>query len=186
MRETRMGLNAKEEVLAEKIVIFRESISYSAEIIKEAESLNGWYDNVYLLDLNDTPQRHEVTIKILSQKILAQIYNNLNKYAELFNYKNHSFKEDSDYFLLHISRYVDGGGIGVHADEQLGNDGSYSVIIYLNDNYDGGELGFPDYGIEIKPKTGDMIVFPCNYMHYSNESFNGAKYLTIFKTEFFN
>lgn len=45
--------------------------------------------------------------------------------------------------------------------------GHLSSVIYLNDNYDGGELYFPDHNIEIKPEAGDYITWPGNkwYQH---------------------
>ena len=35
-----------------------------------------------------------------------------------------------------------------------------SFLFYLNDQYGGGELEFPDLGLTIKPKNGMMIAFP--------------------------
>jgi hypothetical protein len=44
---------------------------------------------------------------------------------------------------------------------------TYSSVVYLNDNYSGGELYFPEYGLTFKPKAGDLITFPSNakYIH---------------------
>lgn len=39
------------------------------------------------------------------------------------------------------------------------------ALIYLNDDYKGGELIFPEYDITIKPKFGDLVIFPCHYLH---------------------
>lgn len=39
------------------------------------------------------------------------------------------------------------------------------TLIYLNDDYEGGELVFNDYDIIIKPEPGDMVIFPNHYMH---------------------
>jgi hypothetical protein len=35
----------------------------------------------------------------------------------------------------------------------------YNFIIYLNDDYEGGELFLPDYGIKIKPIKGLSVLF---------------------------
>ena len=35
-----------------------------------------------------------------------------------------------------------------------------SFLFYLNDQYGGGELEFPEHGLTIKPKKGMMIAFP--------------------------
>jgi hypothetical protein len=38
--------------------------------------------------------------------------------------------------------------------------GHISNLIYLNDNYDGGELYFPHHDLKIKPEPGMLISFP--------------------------
>lgn len=45
--------------------------------------------------------------------------------------------------------------------------GHASTLIYLNDNYEGGEIYFPGHDLEIKPKAGMFITFPgnTNYVH---------------------
>jgi hypothetical protein len=58
-------------------------------------------------------------------------------------------------------------------------------IMYLNDEYSGGEIYFPAYEIEIKPKPGDLIFFPGShlYMHGVKELASGNRYtLTTFYT----
>lgn len=41
--------------------------------------------------------------------------------------------------------------------------GHISNLIYLNDNYDGGELYFPFHNLMIKPEPGMLISFPGNH-----------------------
>jgi predicted 2-oxoglutarate/Fe(II)-dependent dioxygenase YbiX len=54
----------------------------------------------------------------------------------------------------------------------------YSALIYLNDDYEGGELCFPLHDIEIKPKPGTLIIFPgsCMYPHEVKEVLSGHRY----------
>jgi len=34
----------------------------------------------------------------------------------------------------------------------------FAFIIYLNDDYEGGEISYPEYNIKYKPKSGDLLV----------------------------
>ncbi len=56
--------------------------------------------------------------------------------------------------------------------------GHLSSVIYLNDNYDGGELYFKDHDISIKPEAGDYITFPGNrhYQHGVKEVSGAVRY----------
>jgi hypothetical protein len=47
---------------------------------------------------------------------------------------------------------------------------SLSTLIYLNDDYVGGEISFPDYKISIKPKARELIVFPSYFLHEVKET----------------
>jgi hypothetical protein len=38
-----------------------------------------------------------------------------------------------------------------------------SAIVFLNDEFNGGELVYPEQGLVIKPKTGTMVVAPAGY-----------------------
>jgi hypothetical protein len=50
------------------------------------------------------------------------------------------------------------------------------ALIYLNDDYEGGELIFPEYDIVIKPKYGDLVIFPCHYLHEVGKIIGTDKY----------
>ena len=55
-------------------------------------------------------------------------------------------------------------------------------MVYLNDNFDGGETEFPVFGDKIKPEKGKLVVFPplWQYMHRGNPPTNGyAKYFIM-------
>jgi hypothetical protein len=58
--------------------------------------------------------------------------------------------------------------------------GHVSIIIYLNDDYDGGILYFPDQNVEIKPEPGMLVIFPGNmhFLHGVTET-KGTKRYTI-------
>ncbi len=55
-----------------------------------------------------------------------------------------------------------------------------AIVCYLNDNFDGGETIFPHFNLQVKPKKGTILLFPCtwSYLHKGNPSTNGyAKYI---------
>jgi predicted 2-oxoglutarate/Fe(II)-dependent dioxygenase YbiX len=85
---------------------------------------------------------------------------------------------------ISISQYVAGAEMGPHFDAQdvtveEENKPSVTSIIYLNDDYIGGELCFPDYGIKIKPAAGSIVVFPSTkpFIHQSLKIESGKKYM---------
>lgn len=75
-----------------------------------------------------------------------------------------------------IARFTEGVGMHEHFDSSRPKD--YATLIYLNDDYIGGEIYFPKYGIEIKPKVGDLICFPDNpeYVHGVRPIVSGSRY----------
>lgn len=56
-------------------------------------------------------------------------------------------------------------------------------VIYLTDNFDGGEIFFPNFGYAVKPSAGSAISFPANHFfsHGVNELISGERLtITIF------
>ena len=50
--------------------------------------------------------------------------------------------------------------------------------VYLNDDYEGGELSFINQNISFKPKAGDLVMFPGNIHYWYNvEPTNGSRYI---------
>ena len=50
--------------------------------------------------------------------------------------------------------------------------------VYLNDDYDGGDLSFIHQGISFKPKAGDLVLFPGNIHYwYHVAPANGSRYI---------
>lgn len=59
-----------------------------------------------------------------------------------------------------INRQYPGVGLGEHKDQ--GDDLTLvrAVLLYLNDDYEGGELYFPQLDFSIKPPAGSLLTFP--------------------------
>lgn len=79
-----------------------------------------------------------------------------------------------------IKKYNVGTEMGPHADQ---NDGDarlrYSIVAYLNDDYEGGELAFPNQNVVLKPQAGSIVIFPSSepYLHQSKKLISGTKYM---------
>lgn len=74
----------------------------------------------------------------------------------------------------------------VHADHGPTYVATISAVIYLNDDYEGGELWFPRFGVDLKPKQGDIAIFPSTfiYEHASKEMIDGTKYAVVVMTDY--
>jgi len=81
---------------------------------------------------------------------------------------------------LSISKYSTNKSMGPHVDD-YGNDDNpnISVVLYLNDDYEGGEINFPNQDITIKPESGSIVIFPSvePYYHQSLPVTSGIKYM---------
>lgn len=55
--------------------------------------------------------------------------------------------------------------------------GHYKLALYLGD-FEGGEICFPDQGIEYKPEPNDLLLFKIHkdYNHYTKEVKSGTRY----------
>jgi len=83
-----------------------------------------------------------------------------------------------------IRKYKTGGFMGPHVDkntENPANSMDWTALIYLNDDYEGGELVFDDLEITLKPSAGSVVFFPCLEKHSVNEVISGTKtYIFLF------
>jgi len=93
----------------------------------------------------------------------------------------------SYYEAFNFVKYEGAGKhFNIHADHGPAYVTTVSVVAYLNDNYEGGELYFPRFDLTIKPKQGDILVFPSTYIyeHASLPMKSGTKYSVVVMTDY--
>jgi hypothetical protein len=68
-----------------------------------------------------------------------------------------------------------------HVDDSKMFNRTVSMSFYLNDDYEGGEIEFPRFGLQIKPEPNQMIMFPSNYVynHVVNPVTSGTRYAIV-------
>ena len=101
-------------------------------------------------------------------KPLIQEMASINKKLEecIWHYRNafniHVTRNEG-YSLLKYGRGAEYRG---HVDHHEDNGRVFSIVAFMNDVEDGGELVFPFQEIEIKPRAGTVIAFPSNFPFY--------------------
>lgn len=80
--------------------------------------------------------------------------------------------------MSHIARFEPGWGMHEHFDITKPN--SIATLIYINNNYSGGDIYFPEYEISHKPEPGDLLTFPDNpdFVHGVKAISDGIRYTT--------
>jgi hypothetical protein len=79
-----------------------------------------------------------------------------------------------------------GAGMPVHHDDdpyKTELTTRYGFVLYLNDDYTGGEIYYPKLNIEYKPKVGDLVIHPGSeeYSHGVRDIVSGERYnITLF------
>lgn len=89
--------------------------------------------------------------------------------------------------MIPIRIWDEGSNMGPHCDSYDGNlDIAFSIVMYLNDEYTGGEISFPNHNISIKPQPGSLIIFPSQepFLHQVKTVESGQRYtchLSVYK-----
>ena len=79
--------------------------------------------------------------------------------------------------VTRISRLIEGKNMGVHSDNLSQPKCIRGVILYLNDNYSGGEIHYRDVDVTYKPKAGSVIIHDSSYLHEVLPVTEGTRYM---------
>ena len=85
----------------------------------------------------------------------------LKKFSEKFPIHQENFED------LKVVKYTKGGFIHGHLDSGPSIIRTHTILMYLNENYEGGETEFPNLNKQFKLNTGDILYFP-NYDSHGN------------------
>lgn len=175
--------------LVEKIesMMFRIEAGEHGDNLIQAEGWDAWWDSHMDKPFNyKRPifRKESVAPNGYYAKELLEIsdivYTALDKAFEHYATVIYPFAKNnikSEEFGDGILKYVDSGHLPAHHDHGVSSR-VLSTVIYLNDNYDGGEIEFQQSGVRIKPEAGSIIFFPSNflYIHEVMPVSNGIRY----------
>jgi predicted 2-oxoglutarate/Fe(II)-dependent dioxygenase YbiX len=79
-----------------------------------------------------------------------------------------------------FTMYPQGGFFNPHTDSgPLYRNRWFTMILYLNESFSGGETNFPDLDCSAVPRAGSVVVFPSHYLHASLPIRKGQKYICV-------
>jgi len=117
-----------------------------------------------LCDLPELQRRFDAQVDALVKPLIACYWN----------------LELTDHDGSQIVRYGMGGHYETHDDVgETCTDRYFSVVCYLNDDFDGGGTEFIDLAYTVTPMAGKSIVFPARYLHRAQPVLAGEKYVAV-------
>ncbi len=80
-----------------------------------------------------------------------------------------------------ILKYGVGQKFTNHIDDHPSFLRRISMVYYLNEDYSGGEINFPRFGISYKPRANEALLFPSTfvYNHSVSEVTEGTRYAVV-------
>lgn len=117
--------------------------------------------------------------KFLSLKLDQILREHINIYLKNLSLFRVGIRENYQ-FLRYTSGekfdcHFDGTGIGLISNRMI------SVVLYLNEDFKGGEIEFPFQNLTVTPKKGLALIFPSNfcYAHIAKPVIDGTKFSIV-------
>ena len=166
------------EILAEKLVKFHTEVNQD-DWVSLIEEVSKTYP------LESVSRRPHLTMELpnfisetdsdaaiqLRSNFFKKVYNPIQQYMSIYNIDNMELKKK----FVTVSKLTS-GGMGLHKDDKEKDKDNFICMFYLNDNYDGGEIIFPEFNIEYKPIAGDILIYQSKFKHGVNELLSGTRY----------
>ena len=142
-----------------------KALEFIKELHKNGNVKKGTSNRFHLTNNNNPMSNYLMNTygKLALEKYLKEIPNPIWVTDHLF-----AIYPPNAYMITHTDTDTDFGKVG---DYPL-----YTFVSYLNDDYEGGEIEFPDLDIKIKPKKGMAAIFDGTLAHKVNEVTSGTRY----------
>lgn len=151
---------------------------------------SGGVESGYMVERNGmTIQQHDFSHKrrsdwvIEEQKLIDSCRVRVRRRIAPEIFRAHQF------VATHIERYLiacyeaeKGGHFAPHRDNTTKGTAHrrFAVSVNLNDDYEGGELVFPEFGqARYKPEAGGACVFSCSLLHQATKVTSGRRYVFV-------
>lgn len=216
------------QVLHEEVYLYEDVIEDPAKLVSLIEELDAdesvysvipewgfWFSNS--ADGHSFGSKKDFNLEGLSslqsdrkedvEYVVSQIRGSIKKVSEAY-YKDRNLPGEPNISpFAGVMKYRPGCEMGAHFDAQAGDQTlKYSIVVYLNDNYEGGEISFiiRPYDLRnpknsdlkpktdltnpqndglidfwLKPKAGSALIFPSThpYNHQVHKIYSGDKYM---------
>jgi hypothetical protein len=156
-----------------------DNIQYIEKVLSEEEHTNLLN---YVKNARSWEKQPWEAITIESESLPEEILTTLNKVfqlvykksVELYNVDINPFHKSA----IHLVKFVKGFSLDPHVDTLSSEGNHIASVYYINDDYTGGEINFPDHKLQIKPKPNSLIIFPGNenYLHEVLEIVDNDRY----------
>jgi hypothetical protein len=152
----------------------KELDGWNAALIREAQE-GGDYNIVARSDVRSASTLNSPDVQSLYDEFeqkLDSLVKPLIRQLWKLDLTNHSG--------THLLKYETADHYIPHLDTGLGFEGRYfSVVCYLNDDFEGGRTLFPTLDCAVMPQAGQAILFPSNYLHGSEPIISGRKFVFV-------
>jgi Rps23 Pro-64 3,4-dihydroxylase Tpa1-like proline 4-hydroxylase len=123
-------------------------------------------------DLDWETLRRGTTVKDMGDELSLRINKIFTTIKKLFINGSMNYPRD-------LRRLKDSEFMWPHTDGGNPNDPRkimFGIVIYLNDNFCGGELIYPDLGLSITPKAGSLVIHSAHLKHQVFPVVEGERY----------
>lgn len=165
----------------QKIAVYTNLEIELSEVLRIAEDTE-WVEATVggrFVGMDDTLIKLEPSIRDASLKKLKvlqeAIFPDLKNYVE--DYAQNNLVMDT----FALVKYTEGQFFAEHSDGVANFGRALSIVIYLNDDYEGGELYFRNQNLTMKPVAKSMVMFPSTdeFLHEAKPVISGTKYAIV-------
>lgn len=183
------------EIVFDKICYFKNAIADPKKWLEEVDLIDDkiispwvpWESNTYdggqpwvygdrkfatLIGISD--EENNTRSAELVKEVLTAMEKCALEYAKIYNID--IGVDVGPVFVL--NKYKEGEEMGQHIDWNEDQSSlEYSFVVYMNDDYEGGEIWFENQMVSIKPEAGSIVIFPSKspYSHGSKKLESGRK-----------